>query len=1403
MGAAIFACAMFLMGLITPLAGEIDTAKETPVLEGTRAPRGPILIDGNSDFTGSNGVSNPAAAGSSIDPFIIQNFEIDGGGTGVCIDIRNTDAYFEIKNCELSNAGQGVSLRFVLNFEITNCDIFDNNAGIYLQESHNGEIDINDIHDNTDGIKLYNENTGNLIDNNQIYRNSNFGVTLNFYSNWNNITNNNISYNFDSGVYLHALSNNNRVESNYFYHNNYSSINTRESNNNQFLDNDCHYSDSYGIYMGYSVQNEVTDNRFYNNNLSGVKMFLTNDTVFDNNEFINNGITIYGIELKSWNTHDIDTTNTVNGKPLRYIKDTNGGTIPMDTGQVILANCTGFTVDGLNLQRSSCGVILGFTSGSTVNNINSSDNGEWGIYLQESDHNNLTNLEVYNIIDQGVYLIYSEYNKIDRVEASFMDIGIQLKHSDLNTVSNCTVGSNDVGIYVWKSDKNLIYKNRGPNNSNSTIFLENAINNTISFNNASGNVIKGIGMLGANWNTIFGNYVGGNGENGIYSFNCDWNYVAHNTITDHPRQGILFEFGSDNNFIHYNDVFDNDFSGIHFQLSSQISNIQYNRVWNSGEHGIFIDGHGANWNTVNHNLVWDNAQYGIYLLGPDESGINYNHAWNNDVGIFAGYCFKGNIKFNVAHHNTDSGIKIDQISNSNNVFQNTVYNNNYGIYVASSEGNRISLNNLYDNTQAKQAYDASGTNNWNKSTVGNFWQGWTSPDADNDYIVDDPYEISTTPVVKDHYPLAIRSRQIVIVTNDDPDAYEDKMYSTEYELLEINSPPTDAKWKLNTNATWINLTSDGEMWGTPHMKDIGWYWVNLTCFDPHDAANFDFHNFTMTVNDVDIPPTIQTLNDADATEDSPYYRDYDAYDPDPFTTLRWYVKTSARFLTMNEMTGELNGTPSDEDVGAHFTVVWVSDGTNNVSTNFSLRVKNINDQPEIITTPPTEVMERAPFQFQFAAIDPDPGNETFQWGLESDGDFMWIGMLDGMFEGLPKEDDIGSYWVKITVLDGQGGLDIINFTLKVIPNTNFVNQAPKTRMELADFSFDEDTEDGRIVLPDWFEDPDWDTMKFRYEPNDNISIWIKPNGQVILTPKTNWSGTETITFWANDSVLESSASVNVSVVPVNDHPAEAQIILEEQPYYEGEPQPATANATDGDLEYGDSLTFSWTIDTKGSMGEEQTIDLGLAAGVHIVYLRITDSQGAWIEISRKIEVLKKNDTNITDDDIVPDDDDDDDDEKKGFLESWWWLLLIILIVLIILVVVVIIVMKSKKKKEPEPLPPEMTFTVGEDEKESYPDYTETDLYGAAPAAGPAPAQPMPPAQEEEQLPETVQQEALPPGDIGFDAPEDPAEEPMGEPVAEEPEGSVEEPAGMPDLDEVPEESEEDSANYDDLDNLFE
>ncbi|UCD21053.1 MAG: right-handed parallel beta-helix repeat-containing protein, partial [archaeon] len=96
------------------------------------------------------------------------------------------------------------------------------------------------------------------------------------------------------------------------------------SDNNTFVNNTVSNNRARGFYISNSDNNRFTNNTGNSNGLG--TFYLVNA---QNNTFINNTITGGGFHIQtiysdySYYRHDIDSTNTVNGKPARYYDDIN------------------------------------------------------------------------------------------------------------------------------------------------------------------------------------------------------------------------------------------------------------------------------------------------------------------------------------------------------------------------------------------------------------------------------------------------------------------------------------------------------------------------------------------------------------------------------------------------------------------------------------------------------------------------------------------------------------------------------------------------------------------------------------------------------------------------------------------------------------------------------------------------------------------------------------------------------------------------------------------------------------------------------------------------------------------------------------------------------------------------
>jgi parallel beta-helix repeat protein len=199
----------------------------------------------------------------------------------------------------------------------------------------------------------------------------------------------------------------------------------------------------------------------------------------------------------------------VNQKPVYYWKNQTEGTIPNDAGQIILANCTGVTVENQNINEA-LGIQLGFSDSNNIKGNNLSNKNFFGIFLIFSNDNNITG---NNASDNefGIYLYLSNNNNITgNIINSNIDRGLSLQSSSYNNIMGNIVNSNNYsGIYfVSPSNHNLIYNNYFDNIDN---YNGNG-NNIWNISKTPGTNIIGGPYLGGNyWSDYNGTDINGDG----------------------------------------------------------------------------------------------------------------------------------------------------------------------------------------------------------------------------------------------------------------------------------------------------------------------------------------------------------------------------------------------------------------------------------------------------------------------------------------------------------------------------------------------------------------------------------------------------------------------------------------------------------------------------------------------------------------------------------------------------------------------------------------------------------------------------------------------------------------------------------------------------------------------------
>lgn len=277
-----------------------------------------IHINGNSGWASFKAAGNCTGSGTYSLPYVIEDLVIDGGGTGDCILIENSDVYFRIENCTLYDSGlnpahSGIQLRNASNGKVFMNDCSSNNVGITFEtKCENITVQGNTVSSNDEyGINIY-ESSNNCIEENIVNNNGNMGINLDPNSPYNEIVNNTVNFNGWLGIHMQANSTNNLILSNNCSFN-ADGISVRTPNNT-ISGNYVVNNSGYGIHLWNSdsgpnaLSNNITRNFVKYNNYGFLLAGNSAHNIIEGNQIIDNSGT--GVAINAGSFDNLIFNNT-------------------------------------------------------------------------------------------------------------------------------------------------------------------------------------------------------------------------------------------------------------------------------------------------------------------------------------------------------------------------------------------------------------------------------------------------------------------------------------------------------------------------------------------------------------------------------------------------------------------------------------------------------------------------------------------------------------------------------------------------------------------------------------------------------------------------------------------------------------------------------------------------------------------------------------------------------------------------------------------------------------------------------------------------------------------------------------------------------------------------------------
>jgi parallel beta-helix repeat protein len=215
---------------------------------------GPIVIDGDANFSAIALAEGWVGDGSLQAPFIIENYDITLGPTPVAsISIKNTRSNYTIRGCRLTGPAATPSF------------------GVYLENSTNGRLINNMITNFATGLNVSSGSINIAVTGNNISYNS-YGIWWGDSGNF-TIMQNHCSHNFFTGVYI-SNSNNGTISGISCIGNGNYGILWEDSDIFAIIQNNCSQNSFTGIYISSSNNGTISGNTCSGNGDNGLQMTL-------------------------------------------------------------------------------------------------------------------------------------------------------------------------------------------------------------------------------------------------------------------------------------------------------------------------------------------------------------------------------------------------------------------------------------------------------------------------------------------------------------------------------------------------------------------------------------------------------------------------------------------------------------------------------------------------------------------------------------------------------------------------------------------------------------------------------------------------------------------------------------------------------------------------------------------------------------------------------------------------------------------------------------------------------------------------------------------------------------------------------------------------------------------------
>lgn len=252
---------------------------------------------------------------------------------------------------------------------------------------------------------------------------------------------------------------------------------------------------------------------------------------------------------------------------------------------------------------------------------------------------------------------------------------------------------------------------------------------------------------------------------------------------------------------------------------------------------------------------------------------------------------------------------------------------------------------------------------------------------------------------------------------------EEELFQLQVTASNPEGPNSDLRYRLDTapDGASIDEMSGLLTWTPTEEQGPGSFEVTVTVFNSTRPDAATSRTFTINVTEVNTAPTIDPIDDATINEQEPFTVTATGSNPfGPDSDIRFRLDQAPAGVTIDEMTGEINWTPTEEQGPGRFDIVVavfnVTDPADSNTETFTVDVAEVNVAPVIAAIPDQDVNQGEMVSVQVAALVTDadlPANQLSYSLLNNSIPDAQIDSNSGVFTWTPSTTGTFTFTVRV------------------------------------------------------------------------------------------------------------------------------------------------------------------------------------------------------------------------------------------------------------------------------------------------------------------------------------------------------------------------------------------------------